>query len=78
MVEAGFERNGKYITRRQKTIAQYIATQPTLDLCEQSAQRPGVRVSWRWWEQAGIGLEGAKKRAAAAAADLDGEEMIRE
>ena len=40
-------------------VAQYIATQPIMDLCEQITQRPGVRVSWSWWEQAGIDLEGA-------------------
>ena len=46
---------------------QYIATQPILDLCEQATRRPGARVSRRWWEQSGIDLERAKKRAAEAA-----------
>ena len=32
MAEAGFERIGTYITRRQNTVAQYIATQQILDL----------------------------------------------
>ena len=40
--------------------------QPILDLCEQFTRRPGAKVSQRWWEQAGIDLEGAKKRAAEA------------
>ena len=35
-------------------------------------------MSWRWWEQAGLDLEGLKKRAAAAVADTDREESIRE
>ena len=28
-------------------------------------------MSWRWWEQAGIDLEGAKKREAEAATDSE-------
>ena len=57
-------------------FAQYIATRPILDLCVRSARRPGARVSRWWWEQAGIDLEGAKKRAAEAAthSDSGGEE----
>ena len=51
------------ITRRQNTVAQYIATRPILDLCKQATRRPGARVSQRWWEQAGIDLEGAQKQA---------------
>ena len=78
MVEAGFEGTGKYITRKQKMIVQYIETRPILDLCQRSARRPWERVSQRWWKQAGLGLEEAKKRAAVAAAELDGEEMIGE
>ena len=64
MGEAGFKGISKSIARRQNTVAQYIATQPILELCEWSDLRPGVRVSRSWWEQAGIDLEGAKKRAA--------------
>ena len=52
-----------------------------MDLCERATWRPGVRVSWLWWEQAIIDLEGAKKRAAESTTrseteseeDLDGE-----
>ena len=54
----------KSVTRRQNNVAQYIATRPILGLFERATRRPGVRVSWRWWEQDGIDLEGAKKRAA--------------
>ena len=75
MVEAGFEGIGTYITRRQNIIAQYIATQPIMDLCERSARRLGARVSQSWWYQDVIDLEGAKKRAAEAA-ELDREETI--
>ena len=49
MGEAGFEGIGKYITRRQNTVAQYIVTQPIMDLCERSARRMGERVSRWWW-----------------------------
>ena len=31
MAEAGFEGIGKYVTGRQNTVTQYIATQPILD-----------------------------------------------
>ena len=58
-------------------VAQYIATQPILDLCEQFSWSPGARVSWRCWEQDGLYLEEAKKRAAAAA-ESDGEETMGE
>ena len=51
------------VTRRQNTVAQYIATEPIMDLCERATQRLGVRVSRRWREQDGIDLEGSKKRA---------------
>ena len=75
-MESVFEGIGKYITRRQNTVAQYIAMQPILDLCERSAWRPGARVYQRWWEQAGIYLEGAKKRTAAAAEESDRDDTI--
>ena len=56
------------INRRQNTVAQYISTRPIMDLCEQATRRQGARVSWRWWEQAGIDLKGARKQAAVSAA----------
>ena len=34
--EAGIDDIGVYITRRQNTVAQYIATRPILGLCKQS------------------------------------------
>ena len=64
MVEAGFEGIRKYVTGRQSTVAQYILTQPILDLCERSARRPGAWVSRRWWKHDCLYLEGAKTRAA--------------
>ena len=61
--EAGIKGISKSATRRQNKVAQYIATQTILDLCERANRRPGERVSRRWWEQDGIELEGTKKRA---------------
>ena len=71
-MESGFEGIGTYITRSQNMFAQYIATRLILDLCERSARRPGERMSWRWWEQDGLYVEGAKK----ILAELDGDEAI--
>ena len=65
MEEKGFEEIGVYITRRQNTVTQYIATRLILDLCEQSIWRPGAWVSWKWWEKEGIDLEGSRRAAAA-------------
>ena len=73
MGESGFEGIRKSITRRHNTVVQYIATQPILDLCDRDTPRPGARVYRRWWNQAGIDLEGAKKRAAEAATVSDSE-----
>ena len=67
MGDAGLQEIIKSVTRRQNMVAQYIATQPIFDLCELANQQPGARVSQRWWEQAGINLEVAKKRASEAA-----------
>ena len=66
--EAGIMGVRTSINRRQNTVAQYIATRPILDLCKQATRRPGARVSRRWWEQAGIDLEGARKQAAVSVA----------
>ena len=63
MAEAGFKEIGVYVTRRQNTVAQYIATQPILELCEKSVQRPGAWVSRRWREKKGLDLEREKERA---------------
>ena len=49
--EAVFEDIGVYITMRQNMVAQYIVTQPIIDLYERSIWRLLALVSWRWWEQ---------------------------
>ena len=62
MKEAGFTDVRTSITRRQNTVAQFIATRPLLDLCEGTTQRGGARVTMRWWDQKGIDWEKAKAR----------------
>ena len=52
-------------------VAQYIATQPILDLCEKATWKPVARVSQWWWEQYRIDLEVAKKRATEKTKKLD-------
>ena len=49
-----------------------------MDLCERATRRPGARVSWQWWEQDGIDLEGVKKRAAETTriSDSESEEEV--
>ena len=61
------------ITRRQNTVAQYIATRPILDLCERDTRRPGAWVYQSWWEKAWIDLEGARKQAAESTTRLETE-----
>ena len=62
MREAGLTDIGKSIANRQNTVAQYIATRPLLDLCEEVRAREGTRVPLRWWNQTGIDWEAAKAR----------------
>ena len=62
MREVGFEGVWKAVTRRQDTVAHYIATQPILDLYERATQRVGKMVYQRWWYQEGIDLKAAKER----------------
>ena len=63
--DAGFQTIEEYIRRRQNMVAQYIATRSLLDLCEGSERAPGERAGMRWWDQAGINLEGERKSVAA-------------
>ena len=71
MKETGMVGIRNSILQRQNTVAQFIATRPILDLCEQATRRPGVRMSWRWWKQTGIDLKGSQDKAAAAAAETE-------
>ena len=77
MKETGMVGIRTSIIRRHNMVAQFIATRPILDLCEQATRRPGARVYRRWWEQTGVYLKGAQEKAAIAVtepeteADLD-------
>ena len=71
MAEVVFEEIRVYVTRRQNMVAHYIATRPIMDLCERSVLRLCVWVSWRWWYQEGLDIEGTKE---IAVSDSDGEE----
>ena len=72
--EAGFLMMEEYSRRRQNTVAQYIATQSLLDLCESSERSLGGAIRNRWWKQVGIDLAGAREVAEAAADGDEGEE----
>ena len=58
---------GAYILKWQNMAAQYITMRLILDLCKNTVRRPGAWFDRRWWEQEGIELTGARKRAAEAA-----------
>ena len=62
MKEAGLTDVRTSINRRQNTFAQYIATRPLLDLCEEAKQREVARVTIRWWDQSGIDWEKVKAK----------------
>ena len=64
MKESGFQEIRTSINNRQNMVAQYIATQPLLDLCEGTKQIGGARVGMRWWDQKGINWDKAKARGA--------------
>ena len=86
MREAGLTDIGNSIANGQNTVAQYIATRPLLDLCEEARAREGTRVPMRWWNQTGIDWEAAKTRGGGGETDstsrsgssTDGEEELKE
>ena len=63
----GFETMEAYILQMHNTFAKYITTRLLMGLCEARKRMQGVRVGVRWWEQAGIDLEGARETVATAA-----------
>ena len=46
-------------------VVRYIANRSILNLCKRSDWRPGAWVSWQWWDQDGLDLEGEKERSVA-------------
>ena len=65
MVTVGLEEIGVYITCRQNTVTHYIATCPSMDLCLAEDRRPGMRLSWRWWEHPALDILGVRAARAA-------------
>ena len=57
MVEAVLQEVDIYVSRRQNTVAQSIATRTIMDLCLEAEQKPGPRIYKRWWEQDGVDVE---------------------
>ena len=76
MKEAGLTDVGKSIANRQNTVAQYIATRPLLDLCEEALAREGTRVPLRWWNQTGIDWETAKARGEGEGGEADSTSIL--
>ena len=72
--EDGFLTMEEYIRRCQNTVAQYIATQSLLDLCEGSERATGVQVGMFWCEQERLDLAGAREVEAAVVEGNEGKE----
>ena len=64
MQESGFKDMEEYVPNRQNTVAQYIATRPILDICEEMVQMPGTWAAKRWWDNEGLELTLARVVAA--------------
>ena len=63
VAEAGLQKVESYVSRRQKTVAQYIVNRPIVDLCLAEKRMPGPRVKMWWWEQEGLDFEGMRTAA---------------
>ena len=82
MAEAGLQEVENYVSRRQNTVAKYIATRPIMELCLSGKQRTGPRVAMLWWEQEDMDLEEMwtafqeAERMEGEEEDLDGTETV--
>ena len=74
MAEVGLQEVETYFSRRQNTVAQFIATRPIIDLCLAAVRRLGSQVAKRWLEQDGLDLEGMWMAAREAERVEGGEE----
>ena len=63
MVGARLQKEETYVSFRQNTVAQYIATRPIMDLFLAENKRPGPRVPMQLWKQEGLYLEGMRTEA---------------
>ena len=66
MTTVGMDDIGVYITRRQNTVAQYIATLPIMDLYLAVDRKTGLCLSRRWWEHTDLDILGIRAWRAAA------------
>ena len=60
MVKAGLQEVDTCVSRRQNTVAQFIATNPIMYLCRAEERGPGTRLSKLGWEQDGFGVKGMR------------------
>ena len=65
--ETGLQTMKEYILQQKNTVAQYIAMQSLLSLCEGTERAPGARVWIRWWDQSGTNMSGAREAAGVGA-----------
>ena len=63
MVDTGLQNVENYVYCHYNTVEHFIATSPIMDLCLVAEQRPGPRITRRWWEQDGVDLEGMQTEA---------------
>ena len=58
--EVGMYSIDHYVKKRQNTVADYVATRPIFDLCQESEWSTGSHSSRRWWDQVDrvFGIEG--------------------
>ena len=68
----GFETIETNIRRRHNKVMKYITTRSILDLRKTSERNQGEQVGIRWWEQAGIDLEGARNTEEEEKEEYDG------
>ena len=52
MEDAGLFSIEEYISRRQNTVAEYVATRPIFDIVMEEERQRGTPTTRRWWEQA--------------------------
>ena len=60
MEEAGLQEADTYVSRRQNTFAQYIATRPIMNIFMAEKRNPGPRVVMRWCKQKVLDLKGVQ------------------
>ena len=49
-----------YVLKGQNKVAQYIATRPIMDLCEETVRNLGMWVTKMWCYQEGLELKGSR------------------